>query len=523
MIRSLSNLSTRNWIKIGTVGLAVLIIGIIWAQFSLYTITVSSDKQPSITSVNSANGVRKKPLQLFGIYIISRDSSFIEVTQGQSVTRVGLLNHPIFSIKHVDITVESQRSVDKIGRQGLGCTITHPAATYTYRCDTPTAIVQFSDLAQSRWKNNLVRELSNDPLFFGAAQYKDGLLRGEYLYENGETGKRIQLHYIRPDSVETKSATVDIPYTLSDNLVLVGDRNGGDTIGLVNASTGAVRLLSNLDTQARSYQRTIHYNTLTDFTTCAVFDQTMACYYGANSISPHEEADKQALQQSRTKRAGAIGGIEQYNTSQEATRLSRLYTSGLDQICLSNDRQLVGRSGRTLFSFNVESDTLPATILADDATQLSCGTTAIYGTEQSIYRIDGSSSYQMFSSNRLDISTISSFGQHITFDSFISPGAAEQSDNIIHTYRINLSRAADTNRKEDKLPYLINSTLPLFDMDYQGNIIYIQPSYAITSDHETGQVIVDTDSFEAAKRQIQAKLDTDGFTTDAFTIVYSAD
>lgn len=122
---------------------------------------------------------------------------------------------------------------------------------------------------------------------------------------------------------------------------------------------------------------------------------------------------------------------------------------------------------------------------------------------------------------RFSVSNVQTqFNGDIIFNTFIDGTEDQPAQNTLHTYAINDDQPLEdtTKRLEHILPY--NTTgLPILENDYDSQFIYIRPQVSVTSDHNTGKMIVDQDSLKAAKEKIEQQLRKDNI-LERLKIVY---
>ena len=153
---------------------------------------------------------------------------------------------------------------------------------------------------------------------------------------------------------------------------------------------------------------------------------------------------------------------------------------------------------------------------------LNCDGDAIaYIKSTEVLEVEGLSSYLLFNMDRFSISNVTTQQDgSILFNTYITSSPDKVSNQKLHSYAINKEKSIiDTSKRlEHLLPYNIVG-MPIFDMDYDSNAIYINPRVSVISDHQTGQTIVNQEALINTKKIIEDKLRQDGL-LDQLDVVY---
>lgn len=528
------------WAIVGGGALALIIIVSLMIKYTTYTLTVTGESSYRVQHAAKNNPTKKfDTLQLFGFYFVPRSSAYLSVNTDAAETRIAIGTPPAFGAVHKDIALAPQRTVSKLGRESLGCTLSNSTGTYTHRCFEPDNIVLLSDLDSGRWENIPYTNAPADSLV--SVPYKNGLLSlvkpiaidpssrvgivgDDEAAAFDITSTELLAVYTAPGLFEDTFIPTGIVYKEDNKYALAADTSGGDGFAVHNLTDGKLRYFESPTASAKELSRTAAYAVNSDSASCSLNGSLLVCYYGTVSTAADEEDEVETRRNANKARGGAIGSIETYNLKEGKSSVSYVRSSGIDSICLSKEQGMIGLSGANALRITTEADkNVAVAILGDDVKHISCGDRALYGTAKAVYVVDGSKAALAFRTNHLDISTITAFGQNLIFNAFVATDKDQVSSTIAHTYRINLDTALSGKRLEDVLPYSTVGNLPIFDMDYNDNIIYIKPSVNVTSDRATGTTTVDEASLAEAEAAINAQLESDGVLSVGVPVVYSVD
>jgi hypothetical protein len=243
-------------------------------------------------------------------------------------------------------------------------------------------------------------------------------------------------------------------------------------------------------------------------TGCSISNNQYACYL---TINIDDGSDKQ-------HESSPTEGILAIYKNSEINAYRIPYT--FDDLCIDSN-VIVGKNNDSLYSLDM-SNPNDVSLIDNRVRSVSCnGTTTAYTKDSGVFQIEGLSSYLLFNIDRFSMSSISiQEDDSIIFNAYIKSTDTQPSDNKFHTFEINKNKPIKdvSVRIENILPYNVIN-LPIYDIDYDDEAIYINPQVSVISDHQTGQTIVDEDSLRNTKLSIENKLRSDGI-LDKLKLVY---
>lgn len=494
------------WVLLAGVVTVCLLVILFFVKFTFYRISIAGTNTTSLIVIDK-NSSRHQITTIFGVSLIPRQSLFIEANSDAKTTRVSVDERPVFGIKDISISLEEQKTVHKIGRESLGCNLANSIGTFTFQCSNSDRIVAFSNLSEGQWKNREERVLNPDSFYYSL--YQEGILRlGDVASDEGGLSNQLHLEYVVPGKPGSEVKIIsDVAFKVGDILTLYTDRSGGSGFVIMNITSGKAFYYSNLNASSQMIERKSHYEQLSDIVTCSLNSSNFACYFGPSTVSADGDEENKARENAVKKRDGSIAQIELYNLEKKTTTISNIKDSAIDEICLTTSNSLIGLSSHKIVAVTAKNNSQATiNVLANDGVNIGCGKRTLYTTEDSIFIIDKSSSKLAFKTTRLDLSTITSFGDHIIFNVFVTPTNNKTSDRITHTYSLDVSKNIEGTRIENTLPILINGDKPILDMDYNDELIYVQPQYDFISNTLTGEIIIDQASFSSTCASIEADL-----------------
>jgi hypothetical protein len=177
-----------------------------------------------------------------------------------------------------------------------------------------------------------------------------------------------------------------------------------------------------------------------------------------------------------------------------------------------DDNTITAQQGKNIYNLDI-TNPREVSLLDSGVRSLNCsGSTVAYSKQHDIFEVKGFSSYLLFSLDRFSMSNVTTQGDGtILFDAYIASSDTQVSDNKLHTYAVNSDKPIKdvSTRLENILPYSTVG-LPLYNIDYDSQAIYISPQLSVISDHQTGQTIIDEDALNKTKATIEDKLKKDG-------------
>lgn len=494
-----------------------VLLFVLWFLFniSLYTfdITPTDTKEESVLTFISGDD-KKNNVALFGIYLVPRNTDYIEVSRGDKKTRLSLQNKPIVGVKNERVELKYQNTVTKTGKSGLGCNSVTDKTAFSYQCFSDTSnILLYADHTNNEIDNKL-SGVNIEPS--NSTPYQNGLLSlhagdgdesdGSYsaVYTNIETG-------VVTSQVLPISATSEVRFT--------PDVGGGTGFSVIDTTTGRVYYFETLGSKSVELKKTVSYNSSKDGVSCSLKNKKLICYYGVTTESNIGASTTKEQDTIRGKRGGTLGEIDIYDFAKKITTTLESGPRPIQKICFANDGRIYTLSDSLILVSPlglVNNQRVNFTVAANDADQLVCGNEVIYSANKLLYKLSGIFSHLVFYEPRMRISTLQGYGDNIIFNTFLD---TNDSDDISHTYTLNSSTKANSPRPEEILPYTTNSSDLFLEIDYNNDTIFIKPVISVVSDREKNETIIDQNLLSITKKEIEQRLKDDGLLSK-YKIVY---
>lgn len=485
----------------------VFISGIyMWITYSLYQFSVTGSGEYQL--LKNTRSEKTKVTTIFGVSLIPKNINSIDVLSGSMLTRHTLFNKPWFGIKNESINLQDQNEVEKIGMNGIGCDIrlNTESKSYSYNCFNHQApVFKFAD------KKNL--ELTNSVAYGG---YLYTLVRAPYL--NGfltidlvsDINKTVAIRSLSPTGEVLQSRELNAYHqyrifsNFSSKMFMIYDTNDRKMLIFKNGLDG--------EYMEKSIDELVGTDANIAISSCSIFNDQFACFATLPSLDHEDEADDTNHEDAPSE--GIL--FTQSNSSSSYYKIPYAFTT----ICL-DDNVVTAQQGKNIYNLNI-TNPREVSLLDSGVRSLNCsGSTIAYSKEHDIFKVKDISSYLLFSLGRFSMSNITTQGDGtVLFDAYIASSDSQTSDNVLHTYAINSNKSIKdiSTRLENILPYS-TVNLPVYDMDYDNEAIYINPQMSVISDRQTGQTIVNQDSLNKTKTTIEDKLRSDGL-LNRLKIVY---
>lgn len=485
----------------------VITIVQLWRSNSLYRFEVhGSDDYILLKDVNYK---KTEVTTFFGISIIPKDTNFIEVSSSSMLTRHSLTDKPWFGIKEEDIALQSQYEVDKLGMEGIGCDLrlSSDSKPYSYSCSNPQSpILEFANKKELERSNTV----SYDKYLYALARgiYPDGML-----YINLSGDEQATISHINPDGEIIKEKELDKyhRFRLFSNSIskmfMIYDTQDKNMLIYKDGLDG--------DFEERSMSELSGSDEDLILSDCSISNGQYACFF-TTPHSNHDHSKETIPNQSHydAPKDGVL--VIQNDTNHVVQDVHKAFS----KICL-RDGIITAQNEDYLYNLDVNKPQ-EVGLLDYDVRSLNCDGDAIaYTKSNEVLQVEGLSSYLLFNIDRFSISNINTQQDgSILFNTYIASTEDSASNQKLHSYAINKEKIIiDTSKRlEHLLPYNIVG-MPIFDMDYNNDAIYINPRISVISDHQTGQTIVDQDELGNTKKIIEDKLRQDGL-LDRLDIVY---
>lgn len=531
--------SPRFWLLAG--GAAIVITAVVISVlFSLYTFAVNGASNHSVRYASASDSTPERSVfSVFGLYFVPRQAAYIELSTNTSATRLTVDDKPLIGFARRDISIDPQRTVSKIGRDSLGCTIMNSSGNYTYECTDPGESVLLADLNAGRWHNTSYGYLPQDAR--ANVPYKNGVLSltvsggldpalAEAVKDTEAASvfedftPEVTAVYTAPGLAEDQWVSTRLEFDEGDTIGVAADTTGGDGFAVYNATKGKIRYFENLTSDTKTLARSSAYSNKGDITSCSLAGEILACYSGASSHTPDKDDAKSEQRKAIKERKNATGVIETYKVKEEGSTLSYVRTAPLDTICLSKQQELIGLSGDRVSRITPQTDaTATARTIGSGATHIGCGDRALYATENGVYAVHNTAARLVFASDNLQIASLSGYGDKLLFNARVATHKDQPTDATVHTYKINIDTALSGKRLEDVLPYASLDEVLISDMDYNDTLIYVKPRFNVISDVNTGQATIDESSYHKAEVEVNAILERDGILDVGIPVVFSTD
>lgn len=454
---------------------------------------------------------------IFGFSIVKRSDATIVTKHGRAETRNTLHRLPWLGFKNITINLYEQREVEKIGSRGYGCELINDFGSFTYNCADPSKIAEIQRPSNGRWGMDIKKNKFYNKT---AVRYKDGFLSldidphtvdpvPEFIYTTPGVNKITT----SPTTAELESDSI-FDYTKITNTT---DRKDSGIV-LAEHKNGFLYYFKNInDNKPAKFTRKTDVDLVFDLAVCSMTADTLYCYYGPGSLPPD------STEETEYREENPHGYIETHSLSNpeqqpEAYKLDNVM--GIDELHVTESGDVFAYRNDGIYGISLGNGRAGAYLITEDFTDLAVGSEMYYVGSSGLFRYDSgySAAYLVFSSDNLRISSVSTYGDQVIFNSFVD--SSELVQNIPHSYLLTDEPAADV-RKEDFLPYS-DGSLPIVSMDYDESRIYVHLQVDVISDHQTGQVTFDKKEFNRAKNIVETRLRKDGLLKGDVKTIYEA-
>lgn len=441
------------------------------------------------------DGEIKDARGLFGVYMIPRSSDSLVATSSGRETRVVLTDRPIVGVQDISVDLAPQKQLSKVGKDGQSCVgSTGQGRIFTYSCtEGNDKIFAFADKKAGQYENSVLSTTLN-------ANRSDTLQYGDGILSLIELGGKWAVEYVNVATSDIRQRQFN--YDTNDSVKIYANAST-DAVLVVNSTSGDILHYSSLDTEPKKY--TVPESV--SYSTCGVFDSRFAC--AASELAESEAQDSHSEEHSDTVEHARIIMFDIETKKQTDVEIK----SSVNTICLNEDGLYFKDADQVMKTIPISENQFFT--VSGSVVSMSCSKNSlVYGSGSSFYQLTNGVSQALFAVDRFNISSTHTKGDITAFTTFID--GDEQA--TLHTYLVS-DKLLTERRSEVVLPYEIPGDLPIFEMDYDDDTIYIKPHASITSDKTLGVTSVDVEALNSTKQTIEDRLRGDGL-LERYKLVY---
>ncbi|HEX8182899.1 MAG TPA: hypothetical protein VF575_04845 [Candidatus Saccharimonadales bacterium] len=391
----------------------------------------------------------------------------------------------------VDIELNPEVTLNKVGSGSLGCDILQDNTLYSYACASKSLVMKHN--------NPLNAFVANTPLYNGASQ-----ISGAFPYKNGviasfEQSDGNSIEYI--DTTTNMTGNITLPskssegeysiivdnFSDDEHFVLVDDQNGKAYVYKSVTDTSPVPI--NLPDQKNSEGSSRAYQLLNGIFTVTIGQPDIA------------GDDDQSIVHKNIITLYDIGTGELKRTVEfpDRIRINSAQLIDLNTVALLDSKGLMvysieNKPRQVFYSHNINDFH-------------TTGGKLYFTRNNNIFTYDNmtSQAYRVFSSKRQTVSKLSSTRGQFTFNAFTN----NDTSGNLSSYALTATPLT-SRRLEDTLPYKSSDDLPIIQMDYTSDSIKVQLALtSFTSDRATGKITYDPSEFENAKKLVLTRITED--------------
>ncbi|HZO63854.1 MAG TPA: hypothetical protein VFB74_02535 [Kribbellaceae bacterium] len=508
------------WVACAVGGVLLVFAALLWTRYGLVRIdyALSAPLKAGTATAREYSyegGVDRKSSfrTVFGVTLVPRGTDYILATSGNAETVVPMTRLPKIGMTDMEVRIDPQQAVDKLGASVKSCNFSTDAGTFNYDCDDPHAIFKYVRPRREYWRNELVQTF-----FPGTTTkvrpYRAGLLG--VVAARGATPSA-RLFYLVPGQKEPSSFPVPADMLTGGsaylNLGVDPVDAGGEGFMLYNTRSGKVRYYTKFSEKAepREMARRRAYDPTIDATQCVLRSVYIYCYTGVRGGSSDSHHESEA----REQRAHP-GVLEVFPISGDPGRLyEATETFGVERLFVTTSGAVYLQSNSQLYSADLANGQLRVTRISPRVGSVVAGDQLYWTTEWGIFAYDAGerSTRLLFTGAKLRMSDLSLDDRLLTFNAF----AKDDPQSQLHSYRLSTD-PLEGPRLEDKLPYT-SSDLPIVLMDYTRDTLFVQLRVLVDRS-EPGKAVLDQQSFDDAKAAVLDRLRKDGIDPDSVTQVF---
>lgn len=494
----MQNYSLRKKILIALAGLVATFIVLYFFVLNTYiSIELSSSSPNDDTSVGYVNsdGVVKQGASLFGIHMVPRSSGSIIVQGSDRETRVALGTTPIIGFKTITVDLAVQKTLSKVGKDGQSCNgMTSLRVIFNYSCtEGSNDVFTFANKKIGQFENPVLPTTLN-PDRDATEPYGDGVLSLMSLND------RAVLEYTNIQTSDIKQR--QLPYDDVDSVKLF-THSSTDSIVIVNNSAHELLFYSSLDAEPTKYS-------VSDFIlygTCGVAESRFTC--ATTEPAKSDDKDSHGAENEETADHSRIVSFDTATKKQDSIKIN----GTIEKICLTDDGTYY-RGTDDVLRFIRRSESSSSAIHSSIVSMHCTNDTVVYNDSSSLYRLASGTSQLLLRQDRLVLSKTYANSKSTLINTFVRSDESA----TLHTFDVT-DEPLKTDRVETILPYEIPGDLPIFEMDYDDDTIYIKPFTSISTNKSLGTTTVDQEALNTTKQIIEDKLRKDGI-LDRFKLTY---
>ncbi len=479
----------------GVIGIFIIVYFFVLNTYVSIELSSSSPNDDTSVSYVSGNGVVKKSLSLFGFYMIPRSSGSVVVQGSDRETRVVVSDTPIIGFKTLAVDLAVQKKLSKIGKDGQSCSsMTNSKVIFNYSCtEGSDDIFTFANKNLGQFENPLL-PASLNPERSTTESYLDGVL--SLISLNSKAG----LEYTNVQTGDIKQR--QLPYDDVDS-VKIFTNSSVDAIVIVNNSKHELLFYTSLDAEPTKYS--VSDSLL--YGSCGVVDDRFAC--ATTEPAESDDKDSHTAENEETADHSRIVYFDTATKKQDSIKID----GTIEKICVTKNGTYYRGTDDVLRYIRLgesSSKAINASVIS-----MSCtNDMIIYNDDSALYRLTKETSQLILRQDRLALSNTYANTDAILINTFI------RSDDsaTLHTFSVT-NEPLETDRIETILPYEIPGDLPIFEMDYDDETIYIKPFTSISTNKSLGTTTVDQEALTETKRIIEERLREDGL-LERFKLTY---
>jgi hypothetical protein len=509
------------WVVLAVAGVLGVFALLLWTRYGLVRIEYAlsaplKDDTATARAYSYEGGADRNDTfrKVFGVTLVPRGTQYILATSGSAETIVPMTKLPKVGITSMEVRVDPQRAVDKLGASVKPCTFSTKQETYNYACDNPHELYRYVRPRREYWRNQTVQTFFPDTSN-RVRPYRDGLLG---IAEARGPKPSAQLFHVVPGRKDPVTLPIPADMLVGGsaylNIAVDAADPGGHGFMIYNNRSGKVRYYSDLSerVESREMVRKRAFNWRVDATQCVLRSTNVYCYTGVRGASAdsHEESEER-------KTDAHPGVLEVFPVSgEEGKDYQATESFEVERLFVTTGGEVYLQARNQLYGADLANGRLSVTGISPRVGSVVAGDQLYWTTTWGIFEYDAAShsARLVFTGANLRMSDLALDGRTLTFNAF----AKDDPQSQLHTYRIT-GDALEGPRLEDKLPYTPED-LPIVLMDYTRDTLFVQLRVLVDRS-DPNKAVVNEESFEDGKRQVLDRLRKDGIDPDKLTQVFT--
>lgn len=471
----------------------------------------------------------------FGDYlIIPKSTSYLSVYSEEDQAEIIVFTErlSLFNIQEYYADVKKQRAVEKISGDSLGCHVFGGGRTLNYNCGRPANLFNY-DTSGTNWNNKANVLFDNEIISIN--NYKDGFLYTYFDDPGGDGVGIISEERILPNPEEVgtefslyklsywnllKDSQNDIKlpssdYDLATTAIVTDQTNKGSSgILLINRELSKLHYTDNEGAEYSEFSFPDDFNYRFDILNCYLINTKAYCYYGI-----HDHSD--SYEQEEYNENNPKHNIVIYDFSEQEVSQYKLRDTHVEEIILQDD-EIYFVSENSLYHAELNNDKANYRLLIEGSISVSgAGKNSTLVMHNALYKITGTKLERLFSSDKIDLTLVSTFDENIVVDGISN----NKSSDLLHSYKINNSISTKDNpgyRIVDIIPHEIGMSGALLSIDYYNSKINAKLKLDTISDRETGEYsYISQSQYDKARQEVQELITNSGISTENYDIIYS--